>query len=355
MPLKTPLRIVEGRQHLHKALELLGPESVIAELDSRHLIPKHTDAYPGITMSDLVSSYEDDLLMSASPGTKRTYQQVLKDLRAYLETELGNMEVAEFFIKEHFKKFIERHGEHQTVSRNKDKSVLRNMYRLAVQREYIADRPLSTKLKLDTSRSHASKSLPKDTLKKLLDVSREGRYANKYYVLILLLIYTGCRLGEALSVRLNNIEWEKCTITVFGKNHPDGRVVRLDKHLMNLLKQYVLNRYGAEPIRNPSVFIKTYLIDNNDGGQLSARTVQERFQQWRDKLDISEEEKKLIHPHALRHSFARHGMEAGVDLATVQEMLGHSDMSTTMIYTRPDDRVLREASEKLHDHLGVER
>lgn len=355
MPLKTPLRIVEGRKLLYKALELLGPESVIAELDSRHLIPRTTDAYQGITMSDLVFSYEEDLLLSASPGTQRTYQQVLKHLRTYLEPELGNMDAAEFFTKEHFEAFINRHGEHQIVSRNKDKSVLRNMYRLAVQSEYIADSPLSPKLKLETSQSHASKSLSKDTLKKLLEISREGRYANKYYMLLLLLIYTGCRIGEALSVRLNNIKWEQGAITVFGKNHKNGRDVRLNQHLMSLLKQYVLNRYGAQPIHQPSLFEKTYLIDNNEGGRLSSRTVQQRFQQWRDKLDIPEEDKERIHPHALRHSFARHGMEAGIDLATVQEMLGQSDMTTTLIYTRPDERTLRKASETLHDHLGVER
>jgi site-specific recombinase XerD len=161
------------------------------------------------------------------------------------------------------------------------------------------------------------------TLPAVMSVEEVGRLLNslaniKHRTMLQVLYCTGLRVSELIGLRIGDIDSGRNTITVrHGKGAKD-RQVPLSPTLLHLLREYWKIYRPAE-----------FLFENGrSGAQMSPRTVQEVFVQAKAASGIN----KKISAHTLRHSYATHLLEAGTDLLTIRNQLGHSNISTTTVY-----------------------
>ncbi len=156
---------------------------------------------------------------------------------------------------------------------------------------------------------------------------------------ILELLYSsGLRLSEIERSNVDDIDLADKTITILGKGGKT-RIVPVGRHAITAIKSWLQRRQAlVSNIEEKALFV------SRSGNRLGARAIQKRVECWarRQGLDRS------VHPHMLRHSFASHLLESSSDLRAVQELLGHSDISTTQVYTHLDFQHLAKVYDKAH-------
>ena len=152
---------------------------------------------------------------------------------------------------------------------------------------------------------------------------------------ITLLYGCGLRISEALSIKMNDYPF-KDTLKVVGKGGKE-RVIPIIPFVRNCINEYI---YLCPYHKNKNEFL--YL--GKRGKKLNARIIQKEIENCRKQLGLPE----TATPHALRHSFATHLLSAGGDLRTIQDLLGHSSLSSTQIYTKVDPKRLIEVYKKTH-------
>ncbi len=150
---------------------------------------------------------------------------------------------------------------------------------------------------------------------------------------------TGLRVSEAASLKIEDLHLDVGFLRCFGKGGKE-RIVPLGKEAIYALKRY-LERARPKLSRGKD---KNTLFLSRLGKRLSRQSLWKMVQKSAREAHI----RKRITPHTLRHSFASHMLERGADLRVVQEMLGHSDISTTQLYTHVDRGRLKAIHEKFH-------
>jgi integrase/recombinase XerD len=154
-----------------------------------------------------------------------------------------------------------------------------------------------------------------------------------------ILYSTGMRVSEAVGLKLDSVNFDIGFVRCIGKGNKE-RIVPLGKQARLILKKYL-------EVARPE-FLKKKTSDslflNRSGGKISRQSLWKIIKKYARTARI----KKPICPHILRHSFATHLLEGGADLRSVQEMLGHSDISTTQIYTHINKDRLRAIHKMFH-------
>jgi integrase/recombinase XerD len=150
---------------------------------------------------------------------------------------------------------------------------------------------------------------------------------------------SGLRISELINLTVNNVFIKEEMVRVLGKGSKE-RLVPVGSSALSCIKDYLL--YSRPHLEN-KITSENILFLNVRGRKLSRMGVWKIVDFYVKKSGI----KKDIHPHTFRHSFATHLIEGGADLRSVQEMLGHSDISTTQIYTHIDNDFVKQEH---HDH-----
>jgi site-specific recombinase XerD len=159
--------------------------------------------------------------------------------------------------------------------------------------------------------------------------------------LVELLYGAGLRVSEAVGLEKSAIDLEARIVRVVGKGDKE-RLVPLGRPAAEALRRYLaLGRPHLDRRYRPDLFL------NARGGQLTRAGAFLILRRLAEKAGL---EPGRVHPHLLRHSFATHLLEGGADLRSVQEMLGHADLSTTERYTHVSDRRRREVYFQAHPH-----
>jgi site-specific recombinase XerD len=157
-------------------------------------------------------------------------------------------------------------------------------------------------------------------------VNGEGALGLRNHALLELVYSAGLRSAEAVGLDLGDVDFEQETVRVHGKGGKE-RVVPLGEEAAHWLSRYLRD---ARP-------------------ELARGAENALFLSVRGRrLDTSTLRRLLPHPHRLRHAFATHLLEGGADLRTIQELLGHSSLSTTQVYSHVDSRRLRRVYDKAH-------
>ena len=171
-----------------------------------------------------------------------------------------------------------------------------------------------------------------------IDLSQQFGHRNKA---ILEVMYgCGLRVSEAISLKISNIYINDEFIRIIGKGDKE-RLIPISQSIIKTLNLYIEGERKTQKI-NPK-YTDTLFI-NRRGSSLSRQMIFLIIKDLAEKAGI----KKNIGPHTIRHSFATHLLEGGADLRAVQQMLGHSSISTTEIYTHISDQYLKEVITLFH-------
>ncbi|SUZ78201.1 uncharacterized protein METZ01_LOCUS31055 [marine metagenome] len=166
------------------------------------------------------------------------------------------------------------------------------------------------------------------------------KYALRDQAILSLLYASGIRVTELVDLKLKNLMMDDGLIRVFGKGRKE-RIVPIGKIALSFLTLYLKELRPSNSRKGKSQGI---LFLNHRGGKLTRMSIWNILHENTLRAGIT----KKVSPHVLRHSFATHLLEGGADLRSVQEMLGHSDITTTQIYTNIDKIYLKEIHKEFH-------
>lgn len=189
---------------------------------------------------------------------------------------------------------------------------------------------------LTVERPRLEKKLPNvltiEEVDSLLDIDLNTPFDYRNKAMLELLYGTGLRISELLNLKIFDIDFENCIIRCIGKGNKE-RIVPIGEYVIKYLQEYLNYRKLLLKKKN-----NDYLFLNNLGTKLS------RFSFFKilKKLLKDKNINKNISPHSIRHSFATHMLECGADLRSIQELLGHSDISTTRIYTHISNNKIKK-------------
>jgi len=273
-----------------------------------------------------------------SPNTIQSYKRDLSKFRQYLDdvriSDLENIthENIILFLESLFKSQKE-------TSVSRILSTLRTFYKYLIRSGRILKNPFSQIRNPKLPKKNIEILNQEETVK-FLESLPESTYLELRDKAMFELLYScGMRVSEIINLRLQNIDLDEGLIRFFGKGSKE-RITPVGETAKNFLIKYL--RAGRPNIecerKNDFVFL------NKAGGKISRQGFWKILKKYSEKLNI----KKNIYPHIFRHSFATHMLEKGADIRVVQELLGHSSISTTEIYTNLDKRHIKETYFKYH-------
>jgi integrase/recombinase XerC len=292
-------------------------------------------------LEKLKDQFLDYLLVekNASPHTIFNYSKDIDQFVAFLKRERIQSfpDVTYLMVRSYLAELQKNEYAKRSVTRKL--SALRSLYAYLLREEHIQASPFHSirTPKLD-------KKLPKfmylEEMEELLQLPDVTSSLGQRDMAILESLYaSGMRVSELVGLNIPSIDTELGVALVFGKGAKE-RYVPLGDHAIAALKHYLLD--GRKQLSSDQATEALFL--NARGGRLTDRSVRRIVDKYVAQLSRS----MNISPHTLRHSFATHMLEAGADLRTVQELLGHVNLSTTQIYTHITKDHLQTIYNKAH-------
>ena len=272
-----------------------------------------------------------------SNNTIISYETELKEFEDYFKNNnLLKLTTKEIYS---FIKYLD--NEKKVTARTKSHyiTVINNFYIFCLKEDYLKNNPCEA-----IWQPKISKNLPQvltyEETDKLLDVNINNPYNARTKAMLELIYATGIRVTELISLKFNHVDLFNDVIKVEGKGSKE-RIVPINQSAKKYLEIY-LNEYRSKLIKKKKSC--DYLFLNNRGLGITRQGFYKIIKQRALEVGIS----KDISPHTLRHSFATHLLQNGADLRVIQELLGHSDISTTQMYTHLTNEQLKNEYSKTH-------
>ena len=270
-----------------------------------------------------------------SDKTKLSYKNDLDEYKKYLNNlNINNIEeIKSNYIKD----FIKDREKDATTTIAHNLTVIKNFHAYLLKEKLV---------KVDESefieRPKLRKSLPKtlsiEDVDKLLDINLETPFDYRNKAMLELIYGCGLRISELINLEINDIDETNCFIRILGKGNKE-REIPVGEYALYYLKEYIERRNLL--LKNKPC---NKLFLNNHGQGMTRQGFFKNLKQILKEKGLNEE----ISPHTLRHSFATHLLNRGADLRSIQEMLGHSDISTTKIYTKVSDQKVLDDYNEYH-------
>ena len=213
---------------------------------------------------------------------------------------------------------------------------LNNLFNFILHKKGIKTNPIEL-VNTPKVRNKLPEVLDVDTITRLVQIPADSEIAIRDKAVIELFYSSGLRLSELSNLKWHNIDFQQTLVTVTGKGNKQ-RLVPLGKHAINALKRWRFIAKIWDVQQTGFVFI------SKRRGQLKPRSIQVRIKYWAQHQGLWER----VYPHLLRHSFASHILESSSNLRAVQEMLGHTDISSTQIYTHLNFQHLAKVYDQTH-------
>lgn len=275
----------------------------------------------------LIQEFLDNLSARRSEHTVRAYAT---DLAQLSEMTTGELQLDSKVLND----YLRRYGQ-SSPSRARKLSTLRTFCKYLKLRGVIPTDPTAL-LEAPIKRKRIPKAISQLQAGDLLDQESLGKTPFRDRAILELIYAAGLRAAESVGVNVGDISLPERSVRIRGKGNKD-RFSFFGQACEEALSEYMKHERVVPTEGNP-------LFTNGSGGRLTTRTVQNIVKRWARRVGLPPD----ISPHTLRHSFATHLLDAGADLKTVQQLLGHESLSTTQIYTHLSIERLKETVEQAH-------
>ena len=269
-----------------------------------------------------------------SENTTKSYERDLKKLYLFLEKlnvtnysdikeEICSAWIGDLYSQNNKPKSIQRHL-----------SSAKGFFRFLKKNNLISSSPFELVTAPKSSNTLPDILSPED-VEQLLNFKPSNTIEIRDMAIVELMYSSGLRVSETVNINISDFEENMSFLRVIGKGSKT-RLVPMGRFAINAINNWLNER---EKISNNT----DALFLNSKGSRLSVRSIQLRLKKMAIKQGLPP-----VHPHMLRHSFATHMLESSGDLRTIQELLGHSSLSTTQIYTKLDYQHLAKIYDKSH-------
>ena len=269
-----------------------------------------------------------------SQNTVKAYEA---DISAFINwikenTKLKLKDIKEENINKYISYLFELNLKSSSV--NRKISSIKSLYMFLVKKNILKNSPVNEIIS-PKQEKYLPFSMSEDEVDKLLNSPKlSNKIEKRDKAMIEMLYATGMRISELVNLKITDIDTQRCVVKVLGKGSKE-RLIPFGEAALESLNAYLSDR---EESTSKEIFLS------------NRRTKISRIAFWhRIKLYLSRENlKNSISPHTLRHAFATHLLNRGADLRSVQLLLGHSDLSTTQIYTHIAKQRLSDVLKKHH-------
>lgn len=280
-----------------------------------------------------------------SPLTIESYQRDIDEFIGYMKKEGLNQyaEVEYPMLRGYLMEFHKKKLSATTI--NHKLSSLRNFYRYMVKQQYLKNNPFLLVDSLKTAKRNPDFLYVEEMIGLLDSIDINSNLGMRNKAMLELMYATGLRCSEVVNLTLSQIDFSQDVILVHGKGSKD-RYVPFHDYAKEWLVRYINDVRSELTIHQDHQFV----FVNNRGKPMTNRGVEDII----NRLAYQYDSTLKIHPHTIRHSFATHMLDAGMDLRVVQQLLGHSSLSTTQIYTHVTKEKLKDVYHKSHPREFLE-
>lgn len=283
---------------------------------------------------EILDEYQNELIIVEQKEKETTVVSYIEDIYKYLEYTESNgipnaLEIKYKDILDYLK-YLDENNYMVT-------SITRKIVSIKLFHNYLSEKYgiLNSSVKINSPKFY--RKLPNiltiEEVDKLLDINLITPFDYRNKAMLELMYSSGLRVSELVSLKLSDIDLENSYVRCFGKGKKE-RIVPIGEIALDYLKIYI-NEYRDSMLKG---YYTENIFLNNHGKNMTRQGFFLMIKKIANQKNID----KNITPHMLRHSFATHLLNNGADLRTIQEMLGHSNISTTQIYTNVTSDILKE-------------
>ena len=268
-----------------------------------------------------------------SNNTVKAYEADISSFFQWMDNkDLKYKNLQEDHINQYISFLFQRKMRSSSV--NRKISSIKSFYIFLVKRNFVKNSPLND-LVTPKQEKYLPESMSEAEVDKLLNSPNvANKIENRDKAMIEMLYATGMRISELVNLKITDVDMKRCVVKVFGKGSKE-RLVPFGETALDSLRSYLNER---EQSSSKEIFL------SNRGKKMTRVAFWQRVKVYL----IRENLKNSISPHTLRHAFATHLLNRGADLRSVQLLLGHSDLSTTQIYTHIAKQRLSDVLKKHH-------
>ncbi len=310
-----------------------------AGVDDRRPPPSGDSPPPSGAWADALALFEADLARrGAAEKTRRAYAADLAQLAAWCERQGADPEAVTL---RHLRRYVAALSSRRPAATTTARKLasMRAFFRCLREHGRIAQNPAEL-LSAPKRPAHLPRVLKQDEVAELLDrIPASSALELRDRALFELAYACGLRAEELVSLPMSVVDFDAEQVRVEGKGGRT-RFVPVGELALAAVGQYLQRGRPALIHGNE----ETAMFLSKSGRRLSTSDVRRRLHAWEGRLGVA----GSASPHALRHTFATHLLDGGADLRTIQELLGHSSISTTQVYTRVESARLRRAYARSH-------
>ena len=275
-----------------------------------------------------------------SKHTIISYQNDLTGFFDFIITQYNSLSLSEIsasVVRSWLASLKENKTESKTI--NRKISTLKSFFKYQLKMSKLEVSPMSSVTSLKISKRLPSFVEQRDTNKLFSSIDFPDTWEGKTNSLILNIFYqTGMRLSELINLKESKIDKSNSTIKVLGKGNKE-RVIPVNNNLLVQVEEYI--SYKKKYLKGPE---NIYLLETEKGKMLYPKYVYNVVKRYLGTVSTNERKS----PHILRHSFATHLTNNGADINAVKELLGHSSLASTQIYTHNSIEKLKQVHKLAH-------
>ena len=275
-----------------------------AQVYDRSNLPRRVEAFLAAKRIDgcrpkTIKGYRERLKLFMTQCSKPVQQITTDDLREYLAYLVDERHLMDNSVQAHI-------------------NTLRSFFSWLVDEDNIRKSPMRKikSLKIDKLRSRHPLTAEQ------LELVRDGCRGYKEKALVEFLVSSGCRVSEVAGLRVDDIDWRDRKCKVIGKGNKE-RTVYFSVRAKLMLQLYIAERRGGEAL---------FASSRAPYEQLTDRGIEKMISKLGKRIGME----RPLYPHLMRHTFASHALNCGMELTIIQHLLGHSDPKTTLIYAEID-------------------